>query len=127
MPRPGRLHMRMNEEGISEDRIGSEAAGEVKVRAPFGLSATVARSVVEVARSFQAAIILTAYDGRGRGHRADARNLLELLLLGAGRGEAVTLQCIGDDGPAAYEAIVAVLGQPHHPGHDEIAEEEVAS
>lgn len=118
--------MRMYEEGIRDDRLGSKSAGEVKVRAPFGLSATVARSVVEVARGFRAAIILTAYDGRGRGHRADARNLLELLLLGAGRGEAVTVQCVGDDAPAAYEAVVAVLGQPQ-PEHDETAEEEVAS
>lgn len=123
--------MRMYEEGIRDDHlVGSESAGEVKVRAPFGLSATVARSVVEVARGFRAAATLTAYDGRGRGHRADARNLLELLLLGAGRGEAVTLQCIGDDARAAYEAIAAALGQPHEgPGRDELAEaaEEVES
>ena len=95
-----------------DERSRSEFAGEVKVRAPHGLSATVARSVVEVARGFAAATTLTAYDGRGRGHRADARNLLELLLLGAGRGEVLTLLCVGDDASAAYEAIAAVLGPP---------------
>lgn len=52
------------------------------------------------------------FDGRGRGHRADARNLLELLLLGAGPGEVLTLLCVGDDASAAYEAIAAVLGPP---------------
>lgn len=105
--------MRAYDEATRRDERSSiESAGEVKVRAPYGLSATVARSVVEVARGFEATTTLIAYDGRGRGHRADARNLLELLLLGAGRGEAVLLQCVGDDASAAYEAIAAVLGQP---------------
>lgn len=88
-----------------------ESTGQVKVRAPYGLSATVARSVVQAARGFRARATLTAYDERGRGHRADGRNLLELLLLGAVRGEAVTLECVGDDAPAAYHAIAAVLGE----------------
>ena len=112
--------MRVFDEGISDERSRIESAGEVKVRATHGLSATVARSVVEVARGFRAATTLTAYDGRGRGHRADARNLLELLLLGAGRGEALTLQCVGDDAPAAYEAIAAVLGRPQEGSAGEV-------
>ena len=96
-----------------------ESTGRVKVRAVHGLSATVARSVVEVARGHRASATLTAYDGRGRGHRADGRNLLELLLLGAGPGEAVTLRCVGDDAPAACAAIAAVLGEPDE-SHEEV-------
>lgn len=103
--------MRMLGDTNTQQRNPIESTGQVKVRAPYGLSATVARSVVEAARRFQASTTLTAYDGRGRGHRADGRNLLELLLLGAVRGEAVTLECVGDDAPAAYQAIAAVLGQ----------------
>jgi phosphotransferase system HPr (HPr) family protein len=103
-----------------------ESAGEVKVRAPLGLSATLARAVVEVARGFVAASSLTVYDGRGRSHRADARNLLELLLLGAGRGDAVRLQCVGPDARVAREAIAAVLGQTYEGPYEGLAADEEA-
>jgi phosphotransferase system HPr (HPr) family protein len=111
------------EDGTRRRRI--ETTGRVKVRAAHGLSATVARSVVEAARRFGARAALTAYDGRGRGHRADGRNLLELLLLGAGRGDCVTVECVGDDADAAFEAIAAVLG--HGPDEYETHDEEVES
>jgi phosphotransferase system HPr (HPr) family protein len=96
--------------GTNGERVGIESKGEVKVRAAFGLSATVARAVVATARRYAASISVTAYDGLGRGHRADGRNLLGLLLLGAGRDDTVTLECIGADAAAAFEAIAAVLG-----------------
>lgn len=107
---PGWLCMRTIE-GTTNERTHDEFKGQVRLRGPHGLSATVARSVVAAARGFHASTTVTAYDAGGRGHRADGRNLLELLLLGAGRGEAVTLECVGDDALAAYEAIAAVLGQ----------------
>lgn len=100
--------------GSNGEGADVESKGAVKVRAAFGLSATVARTVVRAARGHRASITLTAYDGRGRGHRADGRNLLELLLLGAGRGDTVMLECIGADAPQAFAAIAAALGQPAH-------------
>jgi len=106
--------MRTFEEQDGTKRIESDSAGQVgqvKVRAVHGLSATVARSVVEAAKAHRASATLTTYDVRGRGHRADGRNLLELLLLGAGPGETLTLQCVGSDADAAFEAIAAVLGR----------------
>jgi phosphotransferase system HPr (HPr) family protein len=81
----------------------------VKVRAAHGLSASVARRVVEVARGYHASATLVAHDGRGRGHRANGRSVLELLLLGAGRGDVVTLRCSGTDAEAASAAIAEVL------------------
>lgn len=114
--------MRVFDEDDGTKHAEIESTGEVKVRAPHGLSASVARSVVEAARGFRASATLTAYDGRGRGHRADGRNLLELLLLGAGSGEPVTLQCVGADARAAFEAIAAVLGQRHEGSEGEKVE-----
>jgi phosphotransferase system HPr (HPr) family protein len=111
--------MRTSRDTNTHDRTGIQSSGQVSIRAPYGLSATVARSLVEVARGFHASATLTAYDGRGRGHRADGRSLLELLLLGAVRGEAVTLECVGEDAPAAYQAIAAVLG--HARENEEVA------
>ncbi len=86
-------------------------SGPVRVRAPHGLSATVARAVVEEARRHRASATLTAEAGRGQ--RADGRSVLELLLLEAARDEAITLECVGDDAQAAFEGIAAVLGHAH--------------
>jgi phosphotransferase system HPr (HPr) family protein len=85
----------------------TESTGVVKVRAEQGLHALLARRVAEVARGFQSSVILDD----GSGHRADARNLLELLLLGVRRGDAVTLRCVGADADAAFVALAAVLAQ----------------
>lgn len=98
--------------GSNDEGAGLALKREVKVRAAFGLSATVARAVVAKARDHRASITLTAFDGRGRGHRADGRNLLELLLLGAGRGDLVLVECVGTDAAAAFDAVAAVLEQP---------------
>lgn len=91
--------------------IELEFTAEVRMRAAQGLGATMARRVADVAKGFGATITLIASDGRGRERRADGRNLLELLLLGAGRGHAVQVRCVGTDAPAAWEAIANVLGQ----------------
>jgi phosphotransferase system HPr (HPr) family protein len=85
----------------------NESTGVVKIRAQQGLHALLARRVAEAARGFQSSVLLDD----GSGHRADARNLLELLLLGVRRGDAVTLRCVGTDADAAFVAIAAVLAQ----------------
>lgn len=85
----------------------SESTGPLTVRVQCGLHARTARRLSETARSFQSAAFL--HDGRG--HRADVRNLLELLLLGVRHGEPVTLRCMGTDADDAFAALAAVLTQ----------------
>jgi phosphotransferase system HPr (HPr) family protein len=74
-----------------------------------GLSTERARRIASHVRQFQC----TATLANDRGEVADARNLFELLLLGAGPGSSVTVRCVGSDARAAYEAIAGILaGHP---------------
>ena len=82
------------------------STGHVKISAPHGLHADFARRVTEVARRFQSSVMLESGDGR----RADARSLLQLLLLGAACGTCVGLRVVGDDAPTALAAVADVLG-----------------
>lgn len=83
-----------------------ESTAEVRITAPHGLHARVAQRVADVARRFQATT--TLHDDHGR--RADARSLLQLLLLGAACGTPIALHCVGDDADTALAAIADVLG-----------------
>jgi phosphotransferase system HPr (HPr) family protein len=80
-----------------------EAVGEVVVA--VGLSSWPARQITEQARRFQC----TATLANQRGEVADTRNLFDLLCLGAGAGESVTLRCVGVDARVAYDAIAEIL------------------
>lgn len=84
-----------------------ESSGEVRISAPEGLHAGFARRVTEVARGFRSSVTLV--DGRGR--RANAHSMLELLLLGACYGSAVQVSCVGDDADTAFAAVADVLAR----------------
>lgn len=83
----------------------TKAIGEIIVGVAAGLSSGPARQITGQARRFKCTATLT----NGRGEVADARSLFELLSLGAGAGERVTIRCVGVDARAAYEAIANVL------------------
>ena len=82
-----------------------KAIGEVIVGVAAGLSSGPARQISGQARRFQCTASLT----NDSGEVADARSLFELLSLGAGAGERVTIRCVGSDAHAAYEAIAEIL------------------
>lgn len=82
-----------------------KAIGEVVVGVAAGLSSGPARQISGHARRFQCVATLA----NDSGAVADARSLFELLSLGAGAGERVTIRCIGSDAHAAFEAIAEVL------------------
>lgn len=83
------------------------STGNIAVRPAHGLHARVAQRLTTATRRFRASI--TIFDRSG--HRADAQSLFELLLLGVMCGEAVTVECVGDDAEAAFTAVASVLGQ----------------
>jgi phosphotransferase system HPr (HPr) family protein len=85
-----------------------KAIGDVIVSVASGLSSGPARQITGQARRFQCSATLA----NGRGEVADARSLFELLSLGAGPGERVTIRCHGSDAHAAYQAIAEVLAGP---------------
>lgn len=90
----------------SNDSDPANASGDVIVGVASGLSSGPARQITGHARRFQC----TATLANNRGEIADARSLFELLSLGAGPGERVTIRCVGTDARAAYDAIAEALG-----------------
>jgi phosphocarrier protein len=87
-----------------------EAAGEpaircreVVVRNATGLHLRAAVMFAEVAIRF-AAEVRVRRDGRA----ADGRSILDLVALGAARGDRIELQALGEDADAALEAIAAL-------------------
>jgi phosphotransferase system HPr (HPr) family protein len=81
--------------------------GNVTIAAKTGLSPFLARQIRDALQAFAC----TATIHNGRGMVADARNLLELLLLGAGQGERLTVRCAGPDAHAARDALCRALGE----------------
>jgi len=80
---------------------------EIVVKSAFGLHL---RPVASLVRK------LSSHDAQAtvgyRGRETDARNMLGLLALGAGRGTRVTVSAHGRDAQAALQAIEAVLTGP---------------
>jgi phosphocarrier protein HPr len=90
----------------SKRTISHAVAGEVTVAAKSGLNPFLARHIRDAVQAYAC----TATIHNGRGVVADARNLLELLLLGAGEGERLTVRCTGPDAQAAHDALCRALG-----------------
>jgi multiphosphoryl transfer protein len=90
----------------SEKAAGSsdEVVRLLNVALEHGVHARPAAAVSACARRFAAEVVLEA-DGK----RADARSVVGLMTLGAGKGERVTLRARGVDAAQAAEAIAALL------------------
>lgn len=73
---------------------------EVEVVNELGLHARAAARLVHTANQFESSVVL-----RANGREAEARSILGVLLLGAGRGARLTVRCRGDDEQAAVTAV----------------------
>ncbi|MBY0430854.1 MAG: phosphoenolpyruvate--protein phosphotransferase, partial [Rhodospirillales bacterium] len=73
---------------------------------PHGLHARPATFLAEIAKRFQAEIVVR-FEGRG----ANARSLISLLQLGAGGGAALTVSAQGAESQAALSAIAAAFAE----------------
>ena len=67
----------------------------------LGLHARASAKLITLASSFKSSIRL----GKLGGRLVDAKNMMQVMLLGAGRGITLTLQIEGDDEQAALIAI----------------------
>ena len=67
----------------------------------LGLHARASAKLITLASSFKSSIRL----GKPGGRLVDAKNMMQVMLLGAGRGITLTLQIEGDDEQAALIAI----------------------
>ncbi len=72
----------------------------VEVVNELGLHARAAARLVHAANRFRSHVTL-----RANGREAEAKSILGVLLLGAGRGALLTVRCRGDDEQAALTAL----------------------
>jgi phosphotransferase system HPr (HPr) family protein len=78
------------------------------VRAPLGLHARAAAKVVRLAQSFDSAMELQRIDNRTS---ADAKSILSVLMLAAGRGTELNATAEGIDEEAAINALDKLFAQ----------------
>lgn len=78
------------------------------VRARLGLHARAAAKVVRLAQSFESTIELQRSDN---GATADAKSILSVLMLAAGRGTELNATAEGLDDEAAISALDKLFGQ----------------
>lgn len=74
----------------------------------LGLHARAAAQVVREAAKYKARITISRED---RGVQADARSILDILYLAAGRGKEVLIHAEGDDADAALSSIGDLFAQ----------------
>ena len=76
----------------------------VRIANPSGLHARPAAEIVERMLDYEADVTIVAAD-----RRANAASITQLIALGAGVGDEVTISASGDDADAAIAAVLAVL------------------
>ena len=88
------------------DANAQTAARAITVSNMLGLHARPATLVAKAAMGFDSKVVLEKGD-----QRVNARNVWDLLLLGAEQGEQLTIRATGDDAEAAVAAIEALFKQ----------------
>ncbi len=83
---------------------GGAVSREIIIRNRLGLHARAAAQFVKTAGRFQAEITVEA----GR-QKVNGKSIMGLLLLGAAQGTTLTLRAAGEDGPAALQALEALV------------------
>jgi phosphocarrier protein len=76
-----------------------------------GLHARASRKLAEIALRHEARIVV-----RRDGEEADARSLMDLMMLGAGIGSEIEVEAEGEDATQALDAIEALIVDKFHEG-----------
>ena len=76
----------------------------VIVGSEYGLHLRTAQRVAEAAQKFSSSLTI-----EGRQSRANAKSILELLILGAGQGASLELQAEGNDAELAIQDVASVI------------------
>lgn len=84
------------------------AIADVQITDAVGLHARPAAQFVKLASTFDAQVTVTNHD-----RTADAKSLLQVLQLEAGKGCRVTIEATGAEADAAVAALSALLAGSH--------------
>lgn len=104
------IHAALTAEPDEGSALSAASAGTadisrtVRIANPHGLHARPAASIVDRALDFEAAITIIAGD-----RQANAISITQVIALGAGVGDEVTVNATGDDAAEAVEAVLSVL------------------
>ena len=85
--------------------VAEEAIGNVVINAERGLDPLLARRIRERVVAYSCAVML-----HNESASADARSILQLLMLAAPAGEVLVLHCHGPGAFAAYAAVAELTG-----------------
>jgi len=77
-----------------------------------GLHARASRKLAELALTYDDTIIMV----RREDEEADARSLMDLMMLGAGVGSSVEVEAEGPEAQAALDAVEALIASKFHEG-----------
>jgi phosphocarrier protein HPr len=79
----------------------------VNVTNPLGIHARPSANIVRLASRFRSDVSLAC-----NGRRADARNIVSVMLLAAGVGSTITVETNGTDEKEALAALTSLIGRP---------------
>jgi phosphocarrier protein len=82
----------------------------LKVTNMRGLHARASRKLAELALSYDATRIVVRHEEE----EADARSLMDLMMLGAGIGEEIEVEARGPEAEAALDAVEALVAARFH-------------
>lgn len=86
----------------------------VAVSNPQGVHARAATLIAETVRRFDAKVVLVKNN-----YRVEGTDVLQILSLGSGQGERLTLEATGNDAEQVLDALVALFAENFHEGdHD---------
>lgn len=81
-------------------------SAELLITNKLGLHARASAKLTQVASGFAAEVWLTR-----NGRRVNAKSIMGVMMLAAGKGAALTVEAVGEDAQAAIEALRALFAE----------------
>jgi phosphocarrier protein len=87
------------------------ATAEIQIVNKLGLHARASAKLTQVASAYKAEVWLTR-----NGRRVNAKSIMGVMMLAAGKGATVTLEAIGEDADAALAALQKLIADKFDEG-----------
>ena len=87
-----------------------EVERAVEIANKLGLHARASTRLAQVAKQFEASIRLSMVGGDST-EEVDAKSILQILTMGAEKGQTIRIRALGNDAQQAVEAVVQLVQQ----------------